>query len=154
MPRDEVKEITYPFLSYLSVKIWKLIVNFIPQFTRHVTTYPWWDENQSMLVKSPQQTCLNPFGRATGKIGGLGPGYRWQWPGHSWTYQCQCYWLCNMSSPDNKVNWVNMGHISGRQDPGGPHVGPMNFAIWEVFVFHEGSQLPVPSQWWVMVKNP
>ena len=23
-----------------------------------------------------------------------------------------------------------MGPIWGRQDPGGPHVGPMNFAIW------------------------
>ena len=27
-----------------------------------------------------------------------------------------------------------MGPIWGRQDPGGPHIGPMNFAIWvEVF---------------------
>ena len=25
---------------------------------------------------------------------------------------------------------ANMGPIWGRQDPGGPHVGPMNFAIW------------------------
>ena len=24
-----------------------------------------------------------------------------------------------------------MGLIWGRQDPGGPHVGPMNFVIWE-----------------------
>ena len=23
-----------------------------------------------------------------------------------------------------------MGRIWGQQDPGGPHVGPMNFAIW------------------------
>ena len=23
-----------------------------------------------------------------------------------------------------------MGPIWGRQDPGGPHVGPMNFVIW------------------------
>ena len=23
-----------------------------------------------------------------------------------------------------------MGPFWGRQDPGGPHVGPMNFAIW------------------------
>ena len=26
---------------------------------------------------------------------------------------------------------ANMGPIWGRQDPGGPHVGPMNFAIWD-----------------------
>ena len=29
----------------------------------------------------------------------------------------------------------NMGPIWGRQDPGGPHVGPMNFNIWELFWF-------------------
>ena len=29
-----------------------------------------------------------------------------------------------------KVPGANMGPIWGRQDPGGPHVGPMNFAIW------------------------
>ena len=29
--------------------------------------------------------------------------------------------------PDCKVHGDNIG---GRQDPGGPHVGPMNFAIW------------------------
>ena len=32
--------------------------------------------------------------------------------------------------PDNKVHGANMGPIWGRQDPGGPHVGPMNFVIW------------------------
>ena len=32
--------------------------------------------------------------------------------------------------PDSKVQGANMGPIWGRQDPGGPHVGPMNFAIW------------------------
>ena len=31
--------------------------------------------------------------------------------------------------PDNKEYGANMGHIWGRQDPGGPHVGPMDFAI-------------------------
>ena len=34
--------------------------------------------------------------------------------------------------PDNKVHGANMGPIWGRQDPGGPHVGPMNFAIWVI----------------------
>ena len=31
---------------------------------------------------------------------------------------------------DSKVHGANMGPIWGRQDPGGPHVGPMDFAIW------------------------
>ena len=32
--------------------------------------------------------------------------------------------------PDSKVHGANMGPTWGRQDPGGPHVGPINFAIW------------------------
>ena len=32
--------------------------------------------------------------------------------------------------PDSKVHGANMGPISGPQDPGRSHVGPMNFAIW------------------------
>ena len=34
-------------------------------------------------------------------------------------------------NPDSKVHRANMGPIWSRQDPGGPHVGPMNFVIWE-----------------------
>ena len=32
---------------------------------------------------------------------------------------------------DNMVYGANMGPIWGRQDPGGPHVDPMNLVIWE-----------------------
>ena len=35
------------------------------------------------------------------------------------------------NNPDSKVHATNMGPIWGRQDPGGPHVGPMNLAIRE-----------------------
>ena len=35
-------------------------------------------------------------------------------------------------TPDSKVHVANMGPIWGPQDPGGPHVGPMNFAIWDI----------------------
>ena len=34
--------------------------------------------------------------------------------------------------PDSNVDGDNMGSIWGRQDPGGPHIGPVNFAIWVV----------------------
>ena len=34
--------------------------------------------------------------------------------------------------PDNKVRGANMRPIWDRQDPGGSHVGPMNFAIWDI----------------------
>ena len=35
------------------------------------------------------------------------------------------------SSPDNKVHGANAGPTWGQQDPGGPHVGLMNFVIWD-----------------------
>ena len=37
-----------------------------------------------------------------------------------------------VNNPDSNVHGANMGPIWGQQDPGGPHVGPMNFAIWEI----------------------
>ena len=37
-----------------------------------------------------------------------------------------------MNNPDSKVHGANMEPIWGQQDPDGHHVGPMNFAIWEV----------------------
>ena len=33
--------------------------------------------------------------------------------------------------PDSKVHGANMGPIWSQQDPVGPLVGPMNFAIWD-----------------------
>ena len=33
----------------------------------------------------------------------------------------------------SKVHGANVGPIWGREDPDGPHVGPMNFAIWDGF---------------------
>ena len=49
-------------------------------------------------------------------------------------YIVNCYWNTNYDHPfpDSKVHGANMGPIWGQQDPGGPHVGPMNFAIWEL----------------------
>ena len=46
-----------------------------------------------------------------------------------WTSLLYPLWL--VTNPDSKVHGANMGPIWGRQDPGGPHVGPMNFSIWE-----------------------
>ena len=37
--------------------------------------------------------------------------------------------LDDASEAESKVHGAKMGPIWGRQDPGGPHVGPMNFAI-------------------------
>ena len=45
------------------------------------------------------------------------------------------YHLRNSVFPDGKVYGANMGPIWGRQDPCGPHVGPINFAIWVTVIF-------------------
>ena len=34
--------------------------------------------------------------------------------------------------PDNKVHRADMGPTWGRQDPGRPHIGHMNLALWAV----------------------
>ena len=64
--------------------------------------------------------------------------------GHFWSrnlgliFKAQCTQLLFLFSnpdaaegnyPDSKVHGANMGPIWGRQDPGGPHVGPMKLAI-------------------------
>ena len=38
--------------------------------------------------------------------------------------------------PDSQVHGAYMGTIWGRQDPGGPHVGPMNFTILVLSIGH------------------
>ena len=62
----------------------------------------------------------------------------------SWMYQfCGILMRCNWEIvfyyvkhmyPDSKVHGANMGPIWSRQDPGGPHVGSMNFAIRVLFL--------------------
>ena len=62
------------------------------------------------------------------------------------TYNLGCGWLirtqspmgCNYwpmfylpSHPDSKVCGTNMGPTWGCQGPGGPHIGPINLAIWD-----------------------
>ena len=43
-----------------------------------------------------------------------------------------CFDCILLLYPDSKVHGANMGPIWGWQDPDGPHVGPMKFAIWVV----------------------
>ena len=40
-------------------------------------------------------------------------------------------WANESINPNSKVHGGNMGHIWGRQDPDGPHVGLMKLVIWE-----------------------
>ena len=45
----------------------------------------------------------------------------------------RCAYFCE-KVPDSKVHGANMRPIWGRQDPGGPHVCPMNFVVWELML--------------------
>ena len=51
-----------------------------------------------------------------------------------------------LNTPDSKIHGANMGPIWGRQDPGGPHIGPMNFAIWDIIFVN------IFSRWSVFVQ--
>ena len=63
---------------------------------------------------------------------------------------------------DSKVHGDNMGPIWGPQDPSGPHVGPMDFAIWDCNIWSygtygdlntiESSQLYVIQDEWVILR--
>ena len=60
------------------------------------------------------------------------------WPGRTiWILQTADIGCCEHCQyhrliPDSKVHGANRGPIWDRQVPGGPHVGPMNFAVLDV----------------------
>ena len=61
------------------------------------------------------------------------PACNHQWPKKHAKHccaHCACWWSGTICYLNSKVHGANMGLIWGRQVPGGPHVGPMNFAIW------------------------
>ena len=59
---------------------------------------------------------------------------------------------------DSKVHGANTGPIRGRHDPGGPQVGPMNFAIWVLSEYSGLSTSDVYSKlplWlWIICLQP
>ena len=50
--------------------------------------------------------------------------------------------LIHNEIPDSIVYWANMGPSWGRQDPAGPHVGPMNLVIWDDLEISQKFQWP------------
>ena len=48
-------------------------------------------------------------------------------------------------NPDSKVHGANMGPIWGRQDPGGPHVDPINLAIRESVIKYSRDVTHMPD---------
>ena len=69
--------------------------------------------------------------------------------GHHGCWRSHPQWVAAIKSwhdiPESQVDGANMGPSWDRQDPGGPHVGPMNLAIWDVtLVVITGSIIIVP----------
>ena len=58
-----------------------------------------------------------------------------------------------LNIPDNKVYGANMGPIWGRQDPGGPHVGPMKLAIWDLSMLIHVHLMPMKQHWIPWISN-
>ena len=80
----------------------------------------------------------NPLQHANLEVLPLSKGHQLQWltslvVKHMWQHLqlsgATGFKLCYQHYPDSRVHGPTRGP-SGRQDPGGPHVGPMNFAIW------------------------
>ena len=57
---------------------------------------------------------------------------RKQWEFYRAWAKIDSSWISRLLYTDGNthLHGANMGSIWGRQDPGGPHVGPMNFVIW------------------------
>ena len=48
----------------------------------------------------------------------------------TWHIESKCRIYVSVNYIDSEVYGANMGPTWGRQDPGGPHVGHMNFVTW------------------------
>ena len=84
---------------------------------------------------------LRPYGE------GLGYGAYWEDLGENWARLTALHCIRiphrrqqRILLPDSKVHEANMGPIWGRQDPGGPHVGPRNFATRDCIWINRGYQ--------------
>ena len=58
-----------------------------------------------------------------------------------------------MNNRDYEVHGANIGPIFGQQDPGGPNVGPMNFAIWDIALIYPKAVIPTNWQT-ISLKKP
>ena len=119
---DETPTTMLPTKYYQNLLKWlSCILSFLQCPENTITLYPW------------PHFCSNHVWSSL-----------WQWSLEISSVTAQYVFagdvLCNMSSPnrclinhccpDSKVHGANMRPIWGRHDPGGPHVGPMNLAIW------------------------
>ena len=83
-----------------------------------------------MLVKGATEYTFRVTSTTAGCVSGEREGSR-----------AEKGWNSPEATPDSKVYGANMGPTRGRQDPGGPHVGPMNLAIWDSMSIYKLSKI-------------
>ena len=95
-----------------------------------------WNELTLPITVHPALTVYRLNGSSTTAAYPISQFYIWIAVASHETYHTQslqpagCDWE-GKGNPDSNVHEANMGPIWGRQDPGGPHVGPRNFATWD-----------------------
>ena len=79
---------------------------------------------------------------------------RTSWPVNVFLLLVLCEWnppvhsqSASNADPDSKVHGANMEPIWGRQDPDGPHVGPMNFTLESFYIFFAVCLNKLLSNW-------
>ena len=69
-----------------------------------------------------------------------------------YSFSLKSFWVTSLalgqSYPDSKVHGANMGPTWVLSAPDGPHVGPMNFAIWDAI-----ASVPVKQSWGIWVNK-
>ena len=69
---------------------------------------------------------------------------------HVWIYR----WVVSYI-PDSKIHVANMERTLGQQDQGGPHVGHMNFVIWDIMLMEQKTDSVRTelgrNKWWASV---
>ena len=118
LERIQIVDIQHDFLEFLiaycNVMSWWVIQGLLLLLLLSITRTCLSNYVYNFLVNA----IANPFPNFNGGF----VNYRWRYIMAQWLHDLQ-------PIPDSKVHGANMGPIWGRQDPGGPHVGPMNLAI-------------------------
>ena len=92
---------------------------FLCTVSQYLNCYDYWHQWTAVSILFGWSTLI------VGSGGGRWEGHLASQPPHQLPIQ-QWGERESRNSPDSKVYRANMGHTWGQQDPGGPHVGPMN----------------------------
>ena len=99
-------------------RLWTLLITPRAIFAPNVYMYWWHNKGRSCLLRI--LTCV------LFEFSIFANDYRCRYMSHTSIN------VLTLNSPDSKVHGANMGPTWGWKDPGGFHVGPINFALWDL----------------------